>query len=68
MPGAAGGTPFRPSASVALEVEGRPRALKVGMWKAVAGILKLQPENYQFRGSQRGDCWELYNIYVVTSG
>jgi hypothetical protein len=47
-------------------IQGRS-ALKVGTWKAVAGVLKLQPENYQFRASQRGDCWELYNIYVVPS-
>jgi hypothetical protein len=42
--------------------------LKVGVWKAIGGVLKLKPENYQFRPRKSligGEGWELYNIFVV---
>jgi hypothetical protein len=42
-------------------------ALKVGVWKAIGGVLKLKPEDYQFRprkGHGEGG-WELYNVFVV---
>lgn len=42
-------------------------ALKVGVWKAIGGVLKLKPENYQFRPRDglSGGGWELCNVFVV---
>ena len=44
-------------------------ALKVGLWKAMQGLLEVKAEHYLLRPSERhnGEVWEIYNVYMVPS-